>query len=304
MENIIVTAYFDIGRNDFKAIPRENNQYINYFRFWASIKNRMIIYTQSCFKDQIMQIRKEVGLEGKTEIIVVDDIGKIYPSLLEQMKKVSENHYFTDIRILENATSNIANYSYLMLLKSWFLFDASKRVPKDSLISWVDFGFNHGNDLYLNSSEFEFLWEPKVDKNKVTVFALKPYDGKPIFEIVRTLEDYMIGTVILLPPALAESLNSLYLESMSNLLSVGLIDDDQLILLMSVLKDPNKFNVIYCGWNEQFLKTTDRHFDTRDISSPNFLHKISIWYHKHKRAKRIIKRSNKLNKTNLKRILL
>ena len=35
----IVTAYFDIGRGNWNNSERGNNKYINYFKFWARIKN-------------------------------------------------------------------------------------------------------------------------------------------------------------------------------------------------------------------------------------------------------------------------
>lgn len=59
MELTIVTAYFDIGRESFKGYERGNSKYINYFRFWARMKNNLIVYTSLEFKNEIEEIRKK-----------------------------------------------------------------------------------------------------------------------------------------------------------------------------------------------------------------------------------------------------
>lgn len=296
MNNVIVTAYFDIGRKDFVAIPRTNNQYIDYFKFWARIRNEMIIYTQPEFADTIFSIRKEYGLEKKTKIISVENIYDIDRDLYERMKIASSNDYFLGSRILPNATSNNAEYSYLMLLKSYFMEEASKLCPANSFISWVDFGFNHLTGIHKRSEDFDFEWLPSVPESKITVFSLKEYDDKPIFEIVRTLEDYMIGTVIICPNEYCKILRKKYWDAMSVLLKVGLIDDDQLILLMAYISDKSIFNYVICDWNEQFIKTTDINFSINKKKTPSWFRTIVIRYHKFKKYRKVLKRSNRINK--------
>ena len=66
-EITLVTAYFDIGRGLWKKQERDNNKYIEYFRFWARIKNRLIIYTTEEFREEIYEIRKSFGLEDRTK---------------------------------------------------------------------------------------------------------------------------------------------------------------------------------------------------------------------------------------------
>ena len=300
MNNIIVTAYFDIGRKDFVAIPRTNNQYFEYFKFWARIKNEMIVFTQPEFKETIYNIRKKYNLEAKTQIVTIDNIYDIDRQLFNRMKIVAGNKYFLEARLLPNATSNTPEYSYLMLLKSYFMEKASKMCPKDSIISWVDFGFNHSTGIHKKSEDFDFLWEPNVSNSKITVFSLKEYDKKPIFEIVRTLEDYMIGTVIICPKDCCQTLKELYWGAMNSLLDVGMIDDDQLILLMSFLKNEPLFDVIICNWNEQFIKTTDRNFQLNHKKTASAFRRLIIRYHRHKKCRKLLRRSNGINTKRIK----
>ena len=53
----IVTAYFDIGRNNWKGYERNNNKYIQYFKFWAKIRNNIIVYTNKDLVEKIYEIR-------------------------------------------------------------------------------------------------------------------------------------------------------------------------------------------------------------------------------------------------------
>ena len=62
-ELTVVTAYFNIGRENYNDIyARGNDKYINYFKFWARMKNDLIVYTQAEFKDEILEIREKFGL--------------------------------------------------------------------------------------------------------------------------------------------------------------------------------------------------------------------------------------------------
>ncbi len=56
----IVTAYFDIGRGDWKKeegyaehLLRNNEIYINYFKNLAKLDNEMVVYTSQEFVDTI-----------------------------------------------------------------------------------------------------------------------------------------------------------------------------------------------------------------------------------------------------------
>ena len=40
----IVSAFFDCGRGNLDYQTRKNEKYIEYFKFWARIKNPLIIY--------------------------------------------------------------------------------------------------------------------------------------------------------------------------------------------------------------------------------------------------------------------
>lgn len=243
----LVTAFYNIGREHFKAIPRTNDTYMNNFKFWCRLKNNLVVYTDSHHAEIIHNIREGYGLADKTTIVKIDKIDEIEPEIFKRMHAINENNWFEDFRILPNATSNIPDYSYLMMLKNWFLKDAVEKKIVSDTVAWIDFGFNHGGDLYTVPEEFDFCW--KYDfSNKIHLFYYGELDKKPVFEIVRRLCDCFMGCLYILPDYYCNELWKLTRMSMMELNDMGLYDDDQLLLLMAYRKRPDIFEVHKSKW--------------------------------------------------------
>ena len=58
-ELTIVTAFFDIGRKNFKGLSRSNELYLSYFKYWARIKNKLVVYTDKIMAKEVKKVRKE-----------------------------------------------------------------------------------------------------------------------------------------------------------------------------------------------------------------------------------------------------
>lgn len=246
-EITLVTAFFDIGRESFKAIPRSNKQYVNYFKFWARMNNKLIVYTDANTAKDVLTIRREFGLEERTEIVIIDDIYQINPDIYESIKQNSENQYFIDFRKRPKDPSNDPRYDYVTLMKFWFLMDAAKRKYTSEFVAWIDFGFNHGGKVFKVPEDFDFQWEYDFSE-RIHLFYLNKLDDKPIFEIVRTMDDYLMMGIIMLPIHLCEKLWELSKESMAVLSKVGFVDDDQLIMLISYKSNPELFELHKSSW--------------------------------------------------------
>ena len=90
-EITLVTAYFDINRKNWTGFERDSNKYINYFNFWAKIKNKLIIYTQPQFAEKLYNIRKSFNLEKQTQIITIDNPIDYNKDLYQKIKKVMQS---------------------------------------------------------------------------------------------------------------------------------------------------------------------------------------------------------------------
>jgi len=248
-ELTIVTAFFDINRANFSRLPRTVEEYIDYFKFWAKIKNNLIIYTYHEMAIEVKKIREDLGLLDKTIIIEINDIQKIEPEIFKKMESISNNKAFTDIRLISNAVSNQYKYDYVMVLKYWCLYDAVKNNYAKGMVAWMDFGFNHGDLCFTNSEEFSFVWKTKLNKEKIHLFSLKEIDVNiPIFLHVIKLDDSIMGCPVILDSTKCELLWNLIKTQIESLIRVGFIDDDQLLLLMAYYESSDVFDIHISDW--------------------------------------------------------
>ena len=99
-ELTIITAFFDIGRENFKEFSRSNDQYLEYFKFWARIQNNLVVYTNKIMAKKVEEVRREFGLLDKTKVVVIDDYLNIEPEIYKSMEKISKMKHFYYIAIL------------------------------------------------------------------------------------------------------------------------------------------------------------------------------------------------------------
>jgi len=291
-EVTIVTAFFDIGRKNFEGeFARSNEKYVEQFKFWARIRNNLIVYTNSEMGKKVLDIRDEFGLKDKTKIVIIDDYTSLEPDILQRLRNVAKNQEFLKYRYMPNPADNNADYNYVMLLKSWCINDAVQKGLTTEMICWLDFGFNHGGDVFTNSEEFDFELKVNFDDKKITVFSKNTYDQKPIFQIIQSYDVYIMGAPIYVPKTLA---NKLWIElknSMNSLLDVGFMDDDQTLLLMSSVKKPEMFNILESDWFMPLKEYGGTHLTIKEsnIKKKTLLQKIIDTYRKNKRNRNCMK---------------
>lgn len=245
MELTLVTAYFDIGRDKFKGYERGNDKYINYFKFWARMRNKLIVYTSSQFKDEIMEIRSDFGLKEQTKIIVIDDFRQFDIDLYRRIHHAMNNEISLNFhKDINRPEAYSADYNYIMMLKSYCIVDAINNNYANGMIAWIDFGFNHGgNDGLIKQEEFDFLWQYNFS-SKIHLFTYQKVDiNRPIFDIIRSMDVYIRGNIIIAPDYLWTELLKLAKNSMLSLTKSGLCDDDQTIMLMAYYEDPTIFEL-------------------------------------------------------------
>ena len=273
MEEItLITAFFDIGRKDYELYPRTNQQYFDYFKAWARIRNKLVVYTSKENVEEIKKIRAEFGLLDKTIIIQIDDVYNIEPELLKKMENISNSEDFKNIRFVKNAVENNYQYDYIMLLKYYFVYDAVKKGRAKGMVAWIDFGFNHGNDCYIKPEEFDFLWKTKLAKDKVHLFSLEKIDNRPIFRQVMLFNVNIMGPIIVLPDYLCEEFWNLVKQAMESLIDVGFIDDDQVLLDMAYRKNKKIFEIHISDWFLPLKENGGEHLTVKVKEKP----KISV----------------------------
>lgn len=243
----LVTAFFPINRESWKGFERSNKKYLDYFKFWARIKNDLIIYTDKKSSEYIKKVRDDFGRKN-TKVIIIDDWTKIDEELYQSNKNALNNKLSIDFRLKpNNPESWNYNYNFVVNLKSWCVMDAVKEGYAEGMIAWIDFGFNHGGEYYTNSEEFDYEWQYNFS-NKIHLFMVNTLDDLPIFEICRRMNSYISGGMVIAPANLWIELWNLVRENMIALNKVGLSDDDQTLLQMSYLQKKEIFELHTSKW--------------------------------------------------------
>ncbi len=268
-EIVIVTAFFAINRENWAGFSRSNELYFSYFKSWASLKNKLIVYVESQrLKDEILSFRSSIGLENKTIVNIIPNILDVDKELLESIESVS-NLISRKFRLYPNNPECWnATYNYIMLMKQWCAADAVKRgqVDSEDTLAWIDFGFNHGGKEYSLQSNFNFLW--KFDfPDTINLFSTQPLDDRPIFEIVQSMDTYIMGMLLVGTAKYWEEFRLLVRESMMELNHCGMMDDDQNIILMAVRKRPELFNVKVSAWDKVLFECGCDHLIPAENSS-------------------------------------
>lgn len=266
-EITIVSAYFDIGRKNWKGLKRDNNKYLEYFKFWARINNNIIVYTIPELVDDVLLIRKNFGLLNKTKVIAITDVTKCEKEIYIRMKKVAENKIFQTFHFhkeIKHPESWSLDYNYITSLKSYFVYKAVSDFNLKGTIAWLDFGFNHGGNLGLvDKNDFNFTWNYNFS-NKIHLFAYQKINiNRPIFDIIRNLDTYIMGGIMIAPANLWQDFYHLSKQSILSLIRCGFCDDDQTIALMCYYEKPELFeihNVDY--WFDGIKKFGGEHFKT------------------------------------------
>lgn len=260
-EVTLVTAFFDIGRSNEKSFSRTNEKYLNDFKFWSRMNNEMIVFSDKYTIEEIKKIRNSFGLLSKTQFVDIEEYKSIDKELYESIKKSVNNNCFKEFHIQKDIPeAHNADYIYIMLLKEWCCNEVYKRKLAKGMIAWIDFGFNHGGEYYLDEKEFNFSWKMPLD-DKIHLCELHKYDGLPPFEIIRRNDTYIQGCLIVAQDYLWKYLWNDVRTIMISLNTAGLADDDQLLLLMSYLNNPQKFILHNCPkWNMGLSILANRKF--------------------------------------------
>ena len=247
----IVTGYFDIGRAHFAGYERDSETYFDYFRFWARIRNEMLVYCAPEHAARVAAIRAEYGLADRTEIVPVADPFAIEPELYRQMERAAADSGFQSFRYYR-APENGAPYSYITMLKAWCLADAAERTRDDFFLAWVDFGINHGGLRYAKSEEFDFLWEYPF-AGKITAFCHTDPAQVSLIDTLQFMMPYFDGSVVVLPKALCRRYWEAVRGAMDALVKLGCVDDDQMLSLIVYKNEPELYDIrLEKGWYGAF----------------------------------------------------
>ncbi len=253
-EVTIVTAFVDIGRGKWEGvkndqviphyIKRDTETYLKRFERLTKLKNKIVCFTESKFFDQILAMRDDI------ELVNIDSIWDDHFHLIEKIRHVQEQPEF--INFVNSPASPeywSPEYVAINLMKSHFVdYAVLNGWVETKNAAWIDFGYCR-DEVYC-PADTEWFYDTE---DKINVFCHTPmlFD-KPIFEVVKTGEVFIQGCHIVAPKGVWTVLKQLVNDNLSTLFNVGLIDDDQTLLLMAYRSAPELFRLVPSDPNNWF----------------------------------------------------
>ena len=239
----IVTAFMDIGRGNWQGmknnqpipgyIKRDTDTYFERFERLSKIKNPIVVFAHSEDFERLKQIRHDLFL------IAVDSLFEDHEHLMKNIRAVQNDQRF--INFVNNPAAPeywSSEYVAINLMKSFFVnYAVEQKIAESETYAWIDFGYVRDDTFCPPGLEWKF------DTNgKINLFAIETVDmSRPIFDIVKTGDVYIQGCHIVAPKKEWAVLKELVVTNLTKLFGVGLIDDDQTLLLMAYRTMPEKF---------------------------------------------------------------
>ena len=252
----IVTAFFDIGRGDWtpdKGLPhylqRTTDTYFERFGHMAKLDNDMVIFTSPDLAPRVKELRGD-----KPTQIIEREFSTLAPKLREDIMRVhllSKYQQMINSSQVKNPEYWNANYVLVNLLKSSFITTAIKMLQlRTDLVAWLDFGYCR-EESTLNGVTH---WQYPFSEDKVHMFKIKDFiEGTYINDIISNNDVHITGPHIVAHKDLWPKLETMIMSHTKLLLENDLIDDDQTLLLMSALSNPELFELHSVSKDDWFI---------------------------------------------------
>jgi protein YibB len=245
----IVTAFFDIGRGDWtpdKGLPhyleRSVDTYIDRFSHLAQLDNEMVIFTTEDLIPKIKQHRDKQ--KQKTSYVTYDPRVRMVDVRDKIIKVQSDPEFQKKVLISQSKNPEYWNPDYVLVtnLKAYFVNASIKNgtgLVSNDMVAWVDFGYCRDSSKIPASKK----WEYDFDPNKIHMFNYKPYDGKPIEDIVAQNDVYILGAKVVAHKDKWADMERLMWTSFNEFQKKNIVDDDQGLWLNSYLLEPDLFEL-------------------------------------------------------------
>jgi protein YibB len=238
----IVTAFKDLGRENwhktapFKRFPRwlsrSSSEYFENFARLCELPNPIVVFAHRDMHEDLISIRQDLQLYDIEEVWVKHE------NILTRIAEIQNSKYFRRFVVSPKMPEYWnAEYVYINYLKPAFVASATETIGTQGTFAWVDFGYARKRIRCAETGGWKFRTHEKIN-----FFALNTADfSKEIFEVIKSGDVLIQGGMIVGPGVLWQDLYIDWFRKISELLALGLVDDDQTIMLLLYKAEPNRF---------------------------------------------------------------
>lgn len=249
MKPTIVTAFFDIGRGNWTNGPsylkRTTDDYFNYFNRLLKLDNQIILFTTS---DMAPRITPQDNLI----VYYFDHWKTLFPKIAYSVKEIQTNpRFLKNVQQPWNPEYWSTDYIMVNFLKTFFVEYAISNVPDISdMVAWIDFGYaKEERHVPVTSWEYDF------DPEKIHLFSIK--QNVPlridIMGIIATNDVFIQGCHVVAHKKHWKWFHMDMIKYMEYLINWEIIDDDQTLLLLCYIMNPEKYEIHYIDPKDWFV---------------------------------------------------
>lgn len=253
----IVSAFLDIGREDWSAFRRTVVQYFHNFLPYIRLNHEMIVFMDDRHIEILNQLCK-----NSTHIKIVPINRKwmqehIYAyRQLPQEQEIMESEKFKSIvkHRLAHPECSKPEYNIMQHAKIDFVSHViNNKLSMAEYYAWSDFGyFQNTNRIPQKSLDVSKFNLEKV--NFQAMNKLTAQDADIMYTLTRAPER-IGGFFFLGPAARLLEYQELYHKVCEEFYNMGIVDDDQHIMIQSYFRQPDLFHVWNLGgWHLTYLR--------------------------------------------------
>jgi len=246
MPNIsIVTAFYDIGRGNWTPenglpdyLQRTNETYIERFSYMTELDNEIVVFSTP----DIIEKLQPLNTKGNIKFVSFDMLTH-HANLRNKIYNIQKLDSFQNmINPYQRANPEYWNPDYVLVnfLKTSFVNMAiHHKLVSNDRVAWLDFGYCRTEDKIPESKSWSYDFNPE----KMHLFNYKDYDGQDIVNIISNNDVYILGAKIVGGQSAWRAFEQVIVQQLLNLMDQNLVDDDQTLLLMSTIQQPELFEL-------------------------------------------------------------
>lgn len=256
---VIVTALFDIGRDEWEKFTMSYDSYLRWMRNTLSIKSNIVVYTEKKMIDKIREMRKEFDPSLKNTIIIekfIEDI-PIYQRYGEKIFNIMYGH---ETFIKEASWNNVPEmnqplYNIVMFAKMDFIKESKDNNHFDGdIFVWADAGG-------LREDIEQYMHQPwpipfkinQLDKPRPIFFSHNekfeiPNNRNHCISQVRNIQ----GTCFMVHKGCVDDFYNEFNQVIIDCLEGNYIGSDEKILDITYLRHKSRYALVKCTWREYY----------------------------------------------------
>ena len=230
---LFISAFKDIGRGDWN-LPKErtNGWYLYWFSFLARLPAKLILFCES-------EIAEHVESEYGFKKTYPYEAENTFFTRLERQRKILESPDFRKlVRDRDSPECHIPEYNVATHNKALFVQRAKNMFPEYTHYAWIDFGYFREEHFVPKALNFN-----SVKSNiEFSSFDLERDIPSPQ-ENVTINHDPIQGSMFICPKDMVDWYAKEYTNMVDHFESLGIVDDDQAIVVQMYKKFPEKFTM-------------------------------------------------------------